>query len=155
VVATINSPNHTGSGTGTLVVTKAAATVVLGKMRQTYDGDEKSVIVTTTAKNLPVTVTYRNGAEFPVNAGNYSVKATVNDNNYSGVATGILAMAKATQRITFAPASSVIFSTNGVINLEATFSSGLPVTFSSSTPAVLAISGGKAYIKSVDHRLSQ
>ena len=147
VVATIDSPNYAGSGTGTLVVGKARALVALINLRQTYDGDEKSVIVTTMPRNLPVTVTYRKGSAVPVNAGNYPVMATVNDSNYSGVATGIFAVARATQTITFAPASPVNFSTNGAFNLEATSSSGLPVTYSSSIPAVLAISGSQASIK--------
>ena len=133
--------------TNTLVVGRVRALVALSNLRHTYDGVAKSVIVTTTPRSLPVTVTYRNGSAAPVNAGNYPVMATVNDSNYSGVATGILAVARATQTITFAPASSVNFSTNGVINLEATSSSGLPVTYTSSIPAVLSISGSKAYMK--------
>jgi hypothetical protein len=147
VVATINSLNYAGSGTGTLVVGKAAATVTLSNLRQSYDGNAKSVTTTTTPRNLPVTVTYRNGSAAPVNAGNYPVMATVSDSNYSGVATGILAVTRATQTITFAPASPVNFSTNGAIDLEATASSGEPVTYSSSISAVLAISGSKAYMK--------
>lgn len=147
VAASINSPNYEGSGTSTLVVGRAVATVTLSNLRQTYDGDEKSVIVTTMPRNLPTTVTYRNSSGVPVNAGNYRVIATVDDSNYSGAATSILAVARATQTITFAPASPVNLSTNGVINLEATSSSGLPVTYTSSIPAVLAISGSKAYMK--------
>jgi cyclophilin family peptidyl-prolyl cis-trans isomerase len=133
--------------TNTLVVGRVRALVALSNLRHTYDGVAKSVIVTTTPRSLPVTVSYRNSSAAPVNAGNYPVMATVNDSNYSGVATGILAVARATQNITFAPPSSVNFSTNGVINLEATSSSGLPVTYTSSIPAVLSISGSKAYMK--------
>jgi cyclophilin family peptidyl-prolyl cis-trans isomerase len=147
VAATINSPNYTGSGTVTLVIGKATAKVTLSNLRQIYDGNERPVIVTTMPRNFTVTVTYRNGSAVPVNAGNYPVMATVNDSNYSGVATGILAVARATQTITFSPASPVNFSTNGAINLEATSSSGLPVTYSSSIRAVLAISGSQASMK--------
>jgi peptidyl-prolyl cis-trans isomerase A (cyclophilin A) len=133
--------------TNSLVVWKANAQVTLSNLRQTYDGAAKSVIVTTMPRDLMTTLTYRNGTTVPVNAGNYPVIATVNNGNYSGVATGILAVARKTQTITFAPASSVNFSINGVINLEAASSSGLPITYTSSIPAVLVISGSKAYMK--------
>jgi cyclophilin family peptidyl-prolyl cis-trans isomerase len=133
--------------TNSLVVGKAKALVSLSNLRHTYDGVATSVTVTTMPRNLPVTVTYRNGSAVPVDAGNYRVMATVNDSNYSGVATGILAVARKTQTITFAPASSVTFSISGVINLEATSSSELPITYTSSIPAVLSISGSKAHIK--------
>ena len=147
VAASINSPNYTGSRAGTLVIRKATTKVKLSNLRQIYNGNERPVTVTTTPSNIPVIITYRNGSAVPVNAGNYRVMATVDDTNYSGAATSTLSVARATQTITFAPASPVNFSTNGVINLEATSSSGLPVTYTSSIPAVLSISGSTASMK--------
>lgn len=95
VVASIADPNYQGSASGTLVIGKAAAAVTLTNFSHTYDGTGKSVTATTTPSGLAVTLTYGGGAALPVNAGSYSVAATVNDANYAGSASGTLVIAKA------------------------------------------------------------
>ncbi len=94
VVATVTQAGYSGSASGTLVVSKAAATVTVSNLAQTYDGTAKSATVT---MNPVVTyaVTYDGNAPAPTNAGSYAVLATVTDPNYSGSASGTLVIAKA------------------------------------------------------------
>ncbi len=84
-------PNHLpASAEQTLVVTKATATLVLGQLLTRFDGRPKSVSVTTTPADLPVTVTYAGSAVPPAAVGSYAVVATVDDANYAGTASATL-----------------------------------------------------------------
>ncbi len=73
-----------------IVGTKAAATVTLGNLSQTYDGTAKAVTAITTPAGLQVTLTYDGNTLPPTAAGGYAVVATVSDANYAGSATGTL-----------------------------------------------------------------
>jgi hypothetical protein len=95
VEAVVDDPNYEGTATGNLVVTKAAASVVLGDLEAVFDGEPKAVSVITDPVGLAVLVTYDGSAEAPVNAGTYTVEAVVDDPNYEGTATGDLVIAKA------------------------------------------------------------
>ncbi len=90
LVATVNSPTHFGSATGTLVIQKGLAQITLGNLSQTYDGTQRRATATTVPANLNVTFTYDGSATLPVNVGRYTVVATVNDALYEGSATGRL-----------------------------------------------------------------
>jgi len=90
VEALITDPNYQGGDSGTLVVTKAAATVVLSNLNQTYDGSPKAVLVTTTPEGLAHEVTYDGITTEPSDASTYAVVATVTDPNHEGSANGIL-----------------------------------------------------------------
>jgi len=137
VVATVVDENYFGSATGKLVVSKAAATVLLGDLAQTYDGSPMSVTATTVPAGLAVGVTYDGSATPPSEAGSYAVVGTVNDANYAGTASDTLEIAKASQTIDFPVIGEQVI-TNVVI-LLASASSGLDVSFSVvSGPAVLS-----------------
>ncbi len=90
VIGTASDPNYQGSTNATLVVGKAAATVTLSNLSQTYDGTAKSVTATTSPSSLAVTLTYNGLATAPTNTGSYTVLGTVNDLNYQGSATNTL-----------------------------------------------------------------
>ena len=64
VTATITDPNYQGSATGTLVIGKAAATVVFTNLATTYDGAPKPVATSTTPAGRTVSVLY-NGSSTP------------------------------------------------------------------------------------------
>ncbi len=84
-MATISDPDYTGSASGTLVIEPAAATVELTGLEYSYDGAGKAATVTTTAPaGVTVTLSYDGDAALPVNAGSYSVTATITDPNYLG-----------------------------------------------------------------------
>jgi len=130
VVAHLDNPYYSApDATGTLVISKATATLTLGNLTQTYDGTGKAASVTTSPTGLATLVTYSGSTVLPVNAGSYSVVATVNDANYQGSANGTLVIAQAGQTITF---NAIPNTTYGIapFGLTATASSGLPVSYS-------------------------
>jgi hypothetical protein len=102
VVATINDPNYQGSANGTLVISKATATITLGNLTHTYDGTPKSATATTNPPGLTViSITYDGSANPPTNAGSYMVVASLSNPNYEVTnATGTLVISKATATIT-------------------------------------------------------
>ncbi len=110
-------------------VTKATATVTLSGLSQTYDGTPRSATATTTPAGLTVGLTYDGGGTAPVGAGSYAVVATIVDATYQGSASGTLTVAPAAQTIDFPALPNRTFSTTP-IQLQATSSSALPVSFS-------------------------
>lgn len=84
VSAAIDDPSIIGSATGTLVVSKANATIQLGNLSPAADGTPKSPSAATTPPGLTVVFTYNGSANAPINAGSYQVVATVNDANHQG-----------------------------------------------------------------------
>ncbi len=147
VVATVTDPFYQGSGDGTLVIlaTPDPATVTLGNLNQIFNGQPRSVTVTTAPGGLPVSVTYNGVAGPPTSPGTYTVVATVTDPTYLGSASGTMSI-KATQTISFGQLPDLPYGA-GPITLNATASSGLPVIYTVIGPAtlngnVLTFSGG-------------
>ena len=129
VVGNINSTNYSGSATGTLVISKGAATVTLGSLAQAYTGSAISATATTAPSGLTVDFTYDGSASAPTNVGSYAVVGTINSENYSGSSTGTLVISKV-------PASVVIggllYAFDGTVKSASavTTPSGLAVNFS-------------------------
>ena len=128
VVATIDDANYAGSTSGSLVIGKAYASVVLSNLYATYNGSAKSASATTVPAGLNVTLTYDGSATAPTAARTYAVVATINDANYAGSASGSLVIGKASQTILF---EAIPDQTLGApaLNLSATSTSGLTVGF--------------------------
>jgi len=122
--------NPAQSVTRSFNVAKAAATITLSNLTQTYDGTPKTATATTNPAGLSgVAITYNGSTSAPANAGNYSVVASLTNNNYTaGNATGTLAIAKASQTITF---NALAGRTYGDVPfaLSGSSSSGLTVSF--------------------------
>lgn len=136
VAATVADAFYTGSSTGTLVVAKAAATVTLNGLAQTYDGTPRVVTATTDPDELSRDITYNGSFSAPAAAGVYVVTGTVADPNWQGAATGMLVVAKAGQTVDFPSIANQW--TSNVVALAATASSGLPVSFTvASGPGVI------------------
>jgi hypothetical protein len=114
---------------GTLTVTKAAGTVLLGNLGQTYDGTAKSVSVTTAPPGLAVDVTYNAWVNAPTNAGSYTVIGTINDPNYQGSATNTLVIGPAGATVTANNATLAYGQSNpGFTGTTAGFLSGDNIT---------------------------
>ncbi len=97
VDASIVDANYTGDATGLLTIEKAVGTVQLSNLNQTYDGAPNRADFTTGPVTIPVVVTYNGLPDPPTNAGTYAVSATIIDaTDYSGGATDVLTVAKAT-----------------------------------------------------------
>ncbi len=99
VVATITDVNHPGSGTGTLVIAKATASVTLSNLSATADGSPHGATVTTVPAGLSTTVTYAGLATVPSVAGSYAVVATIADPNYTGSATATLTITTGVKQV--------------------------------------------------------
>ncbi len=100
VQAAIDDTNYTGAASGTLVVAKATPVITLGQLTHLYDGSPKSAAVTTEPAGLGATFTYDGSATPPVNAGSYTVVASIDAGNYAGTATGTLVIDPAAAVIT-------------------------------------------------------
>jgi hypothetical protein len=100
VLATYEDTYTIGTGSGTVVITKATATVsfVAASLTQTYDGTVKTVTATTSQGGLPLTYSF---SASPVNVGSYTVTATVNQINYQGSGTATLKINKGQAGIVF------------------------------------------------------
>jgi YVTN family beta-propeller protein len=139
---------------GSLTVVPASATVMLSGVSQTFDGiTPRAVTVTTNPAGLSYALTYNGSAAAPINAGQYSLVATITDPNYTGSATGTLYVAKADQTISFvaAPATAayntsfqVIADSTSALPVTVTASGACAVTSSESQPSVAW--NGFAYI---------
>ena len=94
-------------------IAKAAATISLSDLSKTYSGLPQGVAFTTNPAGLNgVAVTYNNSAEAPVNAGSYSVIASLDNANYQASdATGTLIIGKAGQTITWNNPANIVFGT--------------------------------------------
>jgi rhamnogalacturonan endolyase len=123
--AAISATNANGTGNAilTFTITKAAATVTLGALTQSYDGTPKPVSVATAPAGLNVDVTYDGAATAPYKVGRYAVVATVDDPNYTGAASGTLQIVDTTPPVLALPANIVA---------EATGPDGAVVTFTAS-----------------------
>ena len=107
VVATITDPNYEGSTTSTLTIAKATATISLGELNQTYDGTARMVTHATTPSGLATSLTYNGNPSAPINAGSFSVVATIIDSNYQGSVTETLTVAKASAMVTLGNTSQI------------------------------------------------
>ncbi len=92
--------NPAGSATGTLTlsVAKATASVTLLNLQQVYTGQPLAPAVATQPANLPVAVDFGGGT--PVNAGTYAVAATVVSANYVGAASATFEILRAPATVT-------------------------------------------------------
>jgi len=111
---------------------KAAATVTLSNLLQTYNGTPRPVGVNTNPVGLVVDVTYGGFATAPTNAGSYGVAAAISDLNYQGGASGTLTVAKASQTITVTTSAPGAATYNTSFNVQANSSSGLAVVITTS-----------------------
>jgi hypothetical protein len=83
-----------------LSIAKAAATVTLTGLAQTYDGTARVVGATTNPGGLTVNLTYAGSPTAPTAAGTYAIVGTIDDAGYQGLASGTLEVAKATLTVT-------------------------------------------------------
>ncbi|SDJ78054.1 gliding motility-associated C-terminal domain-containing protein [Pedobacter sp. ok626] len=144
VVASLTNSNYVlTTTTGSLVIGKAVATLALSNLSQNYDGTAKTITVTTNPANLTgVTVTYNGGNVPPTSAGAHTVEASLVNANYIATnVSGTLIIGNINQTISFAALADKL-STDPVFTLNATASSGLIVTYSSSDPTIARIING-------------
>jgi hypothetical protein len=131
IIATISDATYQGSATGSLVISKATATVSLSGLTPIYDGTAKTVTATTTPSGLAVDITYNSSTSAPTAAGTYPIVATINDATYQGSATGTLTISPTTTATITLNSSAVAYTCCG----------SSPITFITATtnPSDLAV----------------
>ncbi|MEI6606292.1 MAG: glycine-rich domain-containing protein [Verrucomicrobiota bacterium] len=151
---TITVTDHAGTGktgaSGSFTVSLGASSVaVTGSTSFTYTGSAQGpATASVTGSTGAVTYSYVGSgygpsATKPTSAGSYTVSATVAaDTNHNGASSTAIAFSidKASQSIAFSLSASMAKSV-GSVSLAATASSGLSVSFSSSTPPIASVSG--------------
>jgi hypothetical protein len=78
------------------------AIVSLGDLTAQFNGTAKPASVTTVPPGVAVAVTYNGSSIAPVNAGTYTVTATVTQAGYTGTASGVLTIGKASATVSLA-----------------------------------------------------
>ncbi len=143
-----NGAGAVTSDTAVLTVTKAAATLTLSGLTQTFSGGLKSATATTSPTLLTVSFSYNGSPEPPSAVGTYTVVATIVSSDRTGSKSGTLVITKAAQTITFAafPAVPAVKVGDEPLTLTASASSGLPVSYASSNPAVATVTGSTLII---------
>ena len=90
-----NEAGSVSSSSAALAVNIGTATVTLGGLERVYTGGPHPATATTSPGGLALTFTYDGSGTVPVNAGSYSVVATVSDPSCHGSASGTLKISKA------------------------------------------------------------
>ena len=129
--------NHTGSGDAdAITINKAAATISLSGLIQTYDGAAKSATVTTNPTGVAHSVTYEGSSTPPTNAGSYAVVASITDPNYSGAdANGTLTINRAEPSIVISNTSQVYDGSAKSVTVDITPVLSYTVTYNGSATA--------------------
>ncbi|WP_178372175.1 MBG domain-containing protein [Chitinophaga jiangningensis] len=155
VVITANQAGNTNFNAAaeagqSFVVNKAAITVAARNAEKTYDGQaytggngvDVNGLVNNETPSVLGAVTYAGSSQGAVNTGTYTLKPVVADNNnYTiSITDGVLTIKKAKQTITF----NVVTNKNEgdpAFTLQATSTSGLPVSFASGNTNVISVTG--------------
>jgi alpha-tubulin suppressor-like RCC1 family protein len=82
------------TGTVSVTVHKALASITLGNLNASYDGTAKSASVSTTPEGLTTILTYNGESTAPSDEGTYEVVATINDANFTGTKSELLTIAQ-------------------------------------------------------------
>ncbi|MGD9613208.1 MAG: MBG domain-containing protein, partial [Kiritimatiellia bacterium] len=140
VVATVTESGYSGSATGTLTIAKAAASVALTNLVQTYDGTARTAAAVC-APAVAYALTYDGAPAAPTNAGSYTVVAAVTDANYQGGATGTLAVAQAEADVSF-DSLTASYDGTGQAAAVSTLPEGLTVAVTYDGSATLPVAVG-------------
>jgi alpha-tubulin suppressor-like RCC1 family protein len=82
------------TGTVSVTVHKALASITLGNLNASYDGTAKSASVSTTPEGLTTILTYNGESTAPTDVGTYEVVATIDDANFTGTKSELLTIAQ-------------------------------------------------------------
>jgi hypothetical protein len=146
------------SGSVAHSVTQAPATVTLDALETTYDGQPKNAFASTDPTGLSVSFAYIDAAGVavaePVDAGDYTVTVTVDDANYSGSASDVFRISRATPTITWPAPASIAYGTplsEVQLNATASFNSEpVPGSFAYTPPAGTVLDVGPNQVLSAD-----
>jgi hypothetical protein len=148
VTATVNDASYQGGATGTLVISKASATLALGNLTgHTYNGSPQVATASTTPAGLSgVTITYGGSTTAPTAAGSYRVAASLTNANYSATTvSGTMTVAKATPAITWSdPADIAAGTALSSTQLNAAANTAGAFTYTPAAGTVLGVGNAQA-----------
>lgn len=128
VFYTYNENNCTFVDSLIITVDKAPASLEISNLYHVYDGNTKSVTVSTNPSGVEYTVTYNDTEEQPVELGDYAVVATITDSNYFGEdVTATLSIREEAQTVTLDYISPLQY--QDTVLLSATSSVGLDIMY--------------------------
>jgi hypothetical protein len=148
VLVTVIEPNYQGTETGILTINKADAIVSITVENSVYDSTEKTASVETIPAGLTFEITYNGSTSNPVNAGSYTIVATITDLNYQGSSTDTLIVEKANAEIEIYGTETVYDGSVKSVNVL-TNPSGLPVEITYNGNIALPVDAGE-YIVAVN-----
>ena len=138
------------SVTQSFSVAKAAATITLSSLSQTYNGAARFASATTNPAGLTVNLTYSLGGSAvssPTNVGNYAVSALINNANYQGTASGTLIISKGTPSISWSNPSDIAETTAlGTTQLNASVTVAGSLVYSPVAGTVLGIGNSQVLL---------
>ncbi len=144
VNAVPSSTNYSGSASGTLVISQAAASFTLGNLLSTYNGTAQPASVSVVPSTVSYIVKYNGSVSVPVTAGSYNVVVTATDPNYTGGASATLTIQKATPVITWPQPAAIAFGTAlGANQLNASTTVPGIFTYSPAAGTVLLAGAGQ------------
>ena len=158
-IQTASSNYATGLITTTFQVNKASQTITFNTLdSKVYSLNEVINLSATSSSGLPISYTSSNTDVVEVSGSTLIIKdvgtsiitaSQIGDNNYNAapLVKQTQEITKASQTITFNTLDSKVYSLNEVINLSATSSSGLPISYTSSNTDVVEVSGSTLIIK--------
>jgi len=120
ITGVVNDIAYQGVATGTLVVAKAEASVQFTSLSEVYNGSARCASVSTIPSNLSVSLTYEFLPSCPTNPDSYLVVATIEDINYTGVATNVFIVAKMPASVQLAGLSAVYDGSNHCVSATTT-----------------------------------
>jgi sugar lactone lactonase YvrE len=141
VTATVSDPNYAGTGSGTLVIAKATATVTLNFTSPVVYTGKAPMVSATSSVPGTITYTYNGSTKAPVAPGMYTVVGKVSTANVQGTsAPGTLVINKAPATITLSGLSAVYNKKAHAVKAT-TVPGRLPVviTYNGSTVAPIAV----------------
>jgi trimeric autotransporter adhesin len=129
-------------GSGSLTIAKAAASITLGGLSQTYQGTGQ-VTATTSPAGLPISLAYTdasgNAVARPVRVGTYGVTATIADKNYSGTAVGTVVV------------SPAVLSVSGIVAMSKTYDGTTAATIDASDAVLTGVAVGDSVTIDTSH----
>ncbi|MBI5656087.1 MAG: right-handed parallel beta-helix repeat-containing protein [Geobacter sp.] len=156
VVAAVNDSNYNGTASGTLTINKGSQAIAFGTAPAVVVGGTGTVGATGGASTSPVLFSSTTTSVCTISgttvtgmiAGTCTIAANqAGDANYDAApqVTQDITVGKESQSITFAPLPPKYFGV-APFTISATATSGLPVAFASSNPAVATVSGSTVTI---------
>jgi hypothetical protein len=149
-VTATDGAGNTTTGSFTVTVNPAVATITLTTPAYTYDGTAKPATATTSPAGLPVAFTYDGGStSAPVNAGSHAVTAQVSQSWISGTTNGSFTIAKANATVAISNTTQSYDGTAKSVTVATTPANlTTSVTYNGSTTAPKAV-GSYAVVATV------